>query len=75
MRLRMKNFNILRVQWKIKFLERVHEKPIYKGDCLKKKKGGGGGGGQFPDLREELEKRWGWCFWVGGLIPQCTLWS
>ena len=36
MRLRMKNFNILRVQWKIQFLERVHEKPIYKADCLKK---------------------------------------
>ena len=34
-----------------------------------KKKKGGGGLGQFPDLREDLEKRWGWCFWVGGWYP------
>ena len=40
----MKNFNILGVHRKIQVLERVHEKSIYRGDCLKQL-------GQFVDLR------------------------
>ena len=43
---RMKNFNILGVHRKIQVLERVHEKSIYRGDCLKRE-----GLGQFVDLR------------------------
>ena len=31
----MKNFNILGVHGKIRVLRGVHEKPIYRGDCLK----------------------------------------
>ena len=42
----MKNFNILGVHRKIQVLERVHEKSIYRGDCLKRE-----GLGQFVDLR------------------------
>ena len=50
--LRMKNFNILGVHWKIPPLWRVHEKPILRRDCLKMeawivcrfKMGGGGSG-------------------------------
>ena len=35
--LRMKNFNIFGVHWKIRLLARGGpEKPIYKGDCLKR---------------------------------------
>ena len=65
MGLRMKNFNIMGVHWKIQF-SRVgfHKKPIYRGDCMKrgawtvfrfkeilgKKKGGQvGGGGRGGD--------------------------
>ena len=33
---RMKNFNIFGVYGKIRVLEGGHEKPIYRGDCLKK---------------------------------------
>ena len=74
---RMKNFNIFGVHGKIQVLGGqgggVHEKPIYRGDCLKRDgwawtvrifKGGTwqeGGGGIF-------EGGLG-----GGLIPQCTL--
>ena len=43
MGLRMKNFNIMGIHWKIQFL-RVHEKPIYRGNCIKKE---GGGRGMF----------------------------
>ena len=32
----MKNFNIMEVHWKIRFLGRVPEKPIYKGELPKK---------------------------------------
>ena len=35
MGLRMKNFNIMRIHWKIRFLGWVHEKPIYLGNRLK----------------------------------------
>ena len=38
----MKNFNVFGVHGKIRFLEAgVHEKPIYRGNCVK---GGGEGG-------------------------------
>ena len=69
MGLRMKNFNIMGVHWKIQF-SRVGftKKPIYRGDCLRrgawtvfrfkeilgKKKGGrGGGGGWYPNVNYE----------------------
>ena len=43
----MKNFNIFGVHGKIQVLERgFHEKPIYRGDCLKRR-----WFGQFADLR------------------------
>ena len=41
MGLRMKNFNIMWIHWKIQFLG-VHEKPIYRGNCIKKEDGGRG---------------------------------
>ena len=43
----MKNFNIFGVHQKTQVLGGgVHEKPIYRGGCLKR-----GGLGQFADLR------------------------
>ena len=68
MGLRMKNFNILGVHWKIQFLGgRSYEKPIQMGDCLK------GWFGQFADLRVGgLGKKRSGVFEGGGLIPQCT---
>ena len=36
MGLRMKHFKILGIHGRIRFLGGVHEKPIYRGDCLKK---------------------------------------
>ena len=43
----MKNFNIFGVHGKIQVSERgFHEKPIYRGDCLKRR-----WFGQFADLR------------------------
>ena len=56
--LRIKNFNIIAVHWKIQFLwggEGVHKKPIYRGDLPEK-----GGLGQFADLRGES------CWKIGG---------
>ena len=45
--LRMKNFNILGVHWRIQLLGgEVHEKPIYRGGLPKK-----GGLGQCSNLR------------------------
>ena len=64
--LRMKNFDILGVHWKIQLLVGggggVHKKPIYRGDCWK----GGGGLGQFDNLRGAWQEKWGWYFWGGG---------
>ena len=40
------------VHRKIGFLGGVHEKPIYRGNCLKKR-----GFGQFVDLRGSLAKK------------------
>ena len=71
MGLRMKNLN-MRFHWKIKFLGRGHEKPIYRGK-LPKNEGGGGELGQFVDLRMGLAKRRGGGVFEGsrvGLIPQ-----
>ena len=43
----MKNFNIMRVHWKIWFLGRIHEKPIHRGELPKE-----WGLGQFSGLWE-----------------------
>ena len=61
---KMKNFNAFGVHWKIGLLREgvgVHEKNNIKGGghCLK----GGGGSEQFVDLRKDLAKKKGWCFW------------
>ena len=50
MGLRMENFNVLGIHWKIWFLGRgrVHETPLQRGYCLKK------GLRQFADLRGNL---------------------
>ena len=64
--LRMKNFNIFKVHWKIRLLGGGgSQKTIYRGDCLKR-----GCLGHFVDLMGGLGKTEG-----GGLIPQCTLCS
>ena len=70
MGLRMKNFNILGVHWKIQFLGgRGYEKPIQMGELSERVvwtvcrfKGRGGG----------LGKKWSGVFEGGGLRPQCT---
>ena len=68
MSLRMKNFNILGVHWKIQLLGGGGlEKPIYKGGLPKK-----GQLGQLFDLRGAWQERGGWgVFEGGGLIPEC----
>ena len=59
MELRLKDFNIFRVQWKIRFLGGV-TKPIYRGELPQRERGGvikggikvaikGGGGGVFEE--------------------------
>ena len=72
MRWTMKNFTILGLHGKIRVLGRgVHEKPIYRGDCLKREgawtvcrfKGGGA-----------WQERGGGCFWQGVETPMRTLW-
>ena len=55
MGLRMKNFNIIGVHWKIWFLREGHEKPI----CLKRVLG------QFANLRKVLAKKRVWVFLRG----------
>ena len=56
--LRMKNFNIFGVHWKIRLLGRGGglEKTIYREDCLKR------GLGQFFDLRGAWQERGGGVF-------------
>ena len=54
--LRMKNFNILGVHWKIWLLGGVM-KSQYRGVIAEK-----GGLRQFADLRGAWQER-GWCFW------------
>ena len=71
MGLRLKNFDIMGVHWKIWFLgEALHENQYTGGGCFKR------GLGLFADLRKGLEKKRGMVFLRGGrgLIPQCTLW-
>ena len=65
----MKNFNIVGVHWKIQILEGVYEKPIYRGNCLKR------GFGQFADLRGGggLPERGGGVFEGGGDTPMHTM--
>ena len=68
--LRMKNFNILGVHWKIQLLGGgggSQKNNIYGG--LPKK----GELGQFANLRGPWQER-GSGVLEGGLIPQCTLW-
>ena len=61
--LRIKDFNILGVHWKIRLLrgEGV-TKNQYRRERLPKK---GEGLGLFPDLGGDLARKRGWCFWVG----------
>ena len=65
MLLGMKNFNILKVHWKIQLLGGGSCKTTTEGGLSVK------GLGQFADLRGGLGKR-GWCFFFlggGGVIP------
>ena len=64
--LRMKNFKIMSVHWKIWFSGGVHKKGIYRGKCLKM--------GEFADLNGASRKGGGDVF-KGGLVSQCTLCS
>ena len=51
--------------WKIRFRGHSREKPIYRGDCLKRL-------GQFADLRGAWQERGG-CFWEGIDMPMHTM--
>ena len=68
--LRMKNFNILEVHWKIWVLRRGLTKNQYReGDCLKS-------GGAWTVCRfkgEGLARKRGWCFWGGVDTPMHTM--
>ena len=63
-KVKMKNFNIMGVHWKIQFLRGGPEKPIYRGNFPQKNREGRGGG---------WWKRGGGVFGGRELIPQCTL--
>ena len=65
--LRMKNFNIFVVHWKIRLLDGVYEKPI-TGGLLKK-----GELGQLLDLKGGFARKGGGGVFLRRLIPQCTL--
>ena len=65
--LRMKNFNILSVHWKIRFLGRTSQKNDIEGGVPKK-----GGLGQLKYLRG-LGKKDGGGVFDRGVIPWCTL--
>ena len=61
MGLRLKNFDIMGVHWKIWFLgEALHENQYTGGGCFKR------GLGLFADLRKGLEKKRGMVFLRGG---------
>ena len=60
--MRMKNFNILGVHWKIQLLGRGSQKTSIEGGIASK----GGGLGQFADRGDSVLE--------GELIPQFTLW-
>ena len=69
MGLRMKNFNIFGVHWKIPFLEGVSRKTITEGgDYLKR------GAWTVCRFKGGAWQEIGGCSFEGGLIPQCTLW-
>ena len=53
--LRMKNFNIMGVHWKIQFLGWFHENPIYRGEFPK----GGGGSCTVCMFKSGLDKEEG----------------
>ena len=55
----MRNFNIFGVHWKIRILG------AGEGGCYQKTDIEGGIA-QFPDLKESLARKRGWCFWGGG---------
>ena len=63
--LRMKNFDILGVHWKIQLLVGggggVHKKPIYRGDCWK-----GGGAWTVWQFKRDLARKMGMIFLKGG---------
>ena len=61
MELKMKNFNILGVHWKIWLLGGSSQKTNIKGRLPEKE-----GLGQLTDLRGGLVRKRGWCFWGGG---------
>ena len=63
--LRIKKFKIMGVHWKIQFLGEVHEKTIYKRDCLKR-------AGQFSNLKEGLAKKRG-VFSMGVDTPMSSI--
>ena len=67
--LRMKNFNILEVHWKIWLLGGVQEKPIEGGDCLKR------GAWTVCQFKGVLTRKSGVVFLRGAMIPQSTLCS
>ena len=64
--LRIKKFNIMGFHWKIQFLGEVHEKTIYKRDCLKR--AGGGGAVTVFKFKRGLGKKEGGVF-DGGWYP------
>ena len=61
MGLRMKNFNILGVRWKVRLLEgrRGFTKNQNRGGKFRKR---GGTLGQFTNLTGGLARKKGWCF-------------
>ena len=74
MGLRMKNFDIFGVPWKIWLLGGWGSQKTYIEGGFPKK-GGGGGLGQFADLRGGLGKKDRGSVYEGGLIPWCTICS
>ena len=69
MALRMKNFNIFRVHWKIRLLGEGSRKINLEGGGLHKK-----GAWTVCWFKGGLGKKEGSGIFEGGLIPQCTLW-
>ena len=64
MGLMMKNFNIFGVYWKIRFLGRVNEKPMQRGDLPKK-----GGAWTVHRFKGGLGKKEGGGVFEGGWYP------
>ena len=69
--LRMKNFNILGVHWKIRLLggKGLTKNQYTGGYCLKR------GHGQFVGLRRAWQEKGGWWFWGGVDTPMHTMMS